>query len=57
MIATGDGRMREIEEIAEKVRITKEAVSVLRTARNFILDKEKQKSIDEKIRAAEVRQR
>jgi hypothetical protein len=34
--------------------MSKEAVSILRTARSLVLDKEKRKAIDEKIRVAEI---
>jgi hypothetical protein len=54
MTAHGDDRMRKIEEIAEQVRLTKEVVSVLRTARSLVLDKEKRQVIDEKIYEAEI---
>jgi hypothetical protein len=54
MISTESDRMRKIEEITEQVRITNEAVSILRTARSLVLDKNKRNVIDEKIRAAEV---
>jgi len=40
--------MDELKEIARRVRLTKEAVSVLRSARSFISDKEKQAAIDKK---------
>jgi len=54
MTVTRADRMREIEEIAEQVRVANEVVSFLRTTRSLVLDKVKRHAIDEKIGAAEV---
>jgi hypothetical protein len=54
MTTTRADEIREIEEIAEKVRAAEEAVRFFRTTRSLILDKVKQQAIDEKISAAEI---
>jgi len=54
MTTTGEDKMYEIEKISEQVRVTKEAVGVLKAAHSLILDKDKRKAIDEKSRVAEI---
>jgi hypothetical protein len=45
--------MTELEKIAERVRAGKQALSALKTARDFISNKTGKEKIDEKIRKAE----
>ena len=45
--------MNELQEIAERVRIGKEALRVLKSARNQVADEHRRNAIDAKLRKTE----